>query len=420
MPPKRKSLSIDEQLAKIVELAHQVGAGEAADQILAAVQASNLLDDEAKKAKLAKSFCLYTWEDVMQTWGFDIETATDPRSAFDHVSLDILHLPQATQEELFKRGWQTLDVYQDVSRQDNEEAGVRTLESYVSLIVGLWYGRLNNTPETKILGGAEGSTEGACEYEVRSSKGNLGLMLEVKQVINGGKLNKPLAQLMCEVSAAYSENIRVRKNGAPVFGILTDKRTFIVISYDGTKWSWYDEIVISSARTGWLTGMIHVSNIIFTLLMRAYLASLQAFAQKSRDRADGDYSTPSFPGLKGQLPRPPSPTGSATGSTSDLAPARKKTSGPRPSLGAWEDATELAEQALPLLMVRADDGIDPEALNLRFVQGIAKLAESVACLPRMNMGGTDFTDEPKIADIAKSRVGLYFASGCDKTSSVPP
>ena len=50
-------------------------------------------------------------------------------SAFAEVPLPLLRLPKELQIELYKRGWEALDVYGELPDQENEASAVKTLES---------------------------------------------------------------------------------------------------------------------------------------------------------------------------------------------------------------------------------------------------------------------------------------------------
>jgi hypothetical protein len=56
----------------------------------------------------------------------------EPVKAFSEDPHPLLRLPKELQVQLYKRGWEALDVYGELPHQRNEACGVRTLEPVCS------------------------------------------------------------------------------------------------------------------------------------------------------------------------------------------------------------------------------------------------------------------------------------------------
>ena len=82
-----------------------------------------------KKAKKLPSFSEYPWDDAICDYNLQPFTFQHPMNAFAEAPLPLLRLPKQLQIELYKRGWETLDVYGELPDQENEASAVRTLES---------------------------------------------------------------------------------------------------------------------------------------------------------------------------------------------------------------------------------------------------------------------------------------------------
>ncbi|KAF8337140.1 hypothetical protein F5887DRAFT_985413 [Amanita rubescens] len=329
--------------------------------------AGNISPSQIKKARigLVPSFSAAKWTQVAPQFGLSDNFLT---TKFDSYPITPVLLPPSFHNTIAEAAWRIQDVYQERIYQEREEARIRAFDAYLIPIVGLFQGRVIDTPEHPMTSTAY-SSGGSVEHELFMIGGTIFLVIELKLGYEG---YDNVAQLFLELLAAAEMNKKVDFEGLRVHGLLTDLQAFHFYSYDPTrrKFAFDETLQASGAREAFIADMIRVTNKVFTVILLAYVEGLAASVEASRKRPPG------------------SPTsGSQTNS------------GPRKSTEQWELAHVFAMQCLRKFKepVRTIEDVENQSC-----EAIRLLTKSVHCIPRVSYysGKADPSTESELGELA--------------------
>ncbi|KAJ7907894.1 hypothetical protein B0H13DRAFT_1618025, partial [Mycena leptocephala] len=187
-----------------------------------------------------------------------------------HPSNPSCFLPPSFHEELFVRSWAAMDVYSEPTENLLEAPKVRLLEIYLVPIISLFAGRIEDLPKIPM------------EKTELSSGGPLTTRFAFPQ-----QLDTFVAQLFSELYAAAQMNAKVGLENLKVYGILTDLGIFHFFAFEPKSKMFYRDpkIVVARGREDFLIGMMHVTEKIFSVVLEAYIDTLEATYHKITQRS---------------------------------------------------------------------------------------------------------------------------------------
>ncbi|KAI0282488.1 hypothetical protein BGY98DRAFT_912213 [Russula aff. rugulosa BPL654] len=201
---------------------------------------------------------------------------------FKYFGTPVYQLPPSFHNAVFENSWRTQDVYQEPVEQSRGESRVRILDPYIVPILALFQGRVVDGPE-EAMPPTVFATGGEIEHEIVVIGGILFFVIEVKQ---DKPTNNNMAQLFLEFLSAANLNKDSNFEGLRVYGVLTNLTRFAFFSYDPMSNTFCrdEEIFIDILRDGFASGMMHITNKIFGLVLSAFIDVLRATVQKNNQR----------------------------------------------------------------------------------------------------------------------------------------
>ncbi|KAI0275567.1 hypothetical protein BGY98DRAFT_920455 [Russula aff. rugulosa BPL654] len=242
------------------------------------VNKSNIDNRTIKKTRTALSAA--KWTDFAARAGLP----EDPRYLkLGYFETPVYLLPPSFHKAVFESSWHAQDVYQEAVEQTREGSRLRILDPYLVSILALFQGRIIDKPEEAMPATAF-ATGGEVEHKVIMIGGMLFFVIEAES-------NKPssnnLAQLFLGLLSTAKVNKQADFEGLRVYGLLTNLNRFALYSYNpvSNMFCRDDEIFVGTLRDSFSSGMIHVTNKIFSVVLFAFIEGLRAMVKKSKRRA---------------------------------------------------------------------------------------------------------------------------------------
>ncbi|KAJ7145411.1 hypothetical protein C8R43DRAFT_1012704 [Mycena crocata] len=287
---------------------------------------------DANKTFMAarKSFTEADYSEVAEYFGI-----VDSFEDWDDLDAPPVLLPDHIVEEIATRALQAHVSPGGVSELRNEAATAQFLGGSFQTLVCQFGGVLRDRPEGS-LPGTSLSSGGRLEGEIFCRQDRLLFVRELKFDLTA-KISKALAQVLCELFAAWNLNKRNNKDinleeVVPVRACLEDASTTYVISYDGTSFTQhhFHGLNKSASTEDHVFHILHVSTYVFGLLLEGYVRSVTLY--RARSIARGKSSDKSKRGSYRPVvdPQPPLMT---------TAPEL------RASTAGWNEAVELGRKS---------------------------------------------------------------------------
>ncbi|KAH9006404.1 hypothetical protein EDB86DRAFT_3144168 [Lactarius hatsudake] len=286
-----KDLSNDEI---IKQLHRTIGDSMSVEMAVLRLMEEFYFDLDAVKASLAEqglnvSFSNVKYRDIASFFNdatlFDLRRSRIPTTLFKNIVLDMDVL---------------LIQYGPPAEQSDAEARSRFLAPIVNHLIAQFGSSFQNTPRSVVAGLI--TTRGRVEYHFKTFAGAISVVfVEVKFRIGDPEERlDAIAHVIAECDACDWKNTRAGFN-VPVYGILCDGTSFLFFAFDGTinpykftmgvvpgrRFRGLKLVDFSSEPTArpFIHSLRSICEIIFNLLLCAYIANLKAF----RDRFASQY-----------------------------------------------------------------------------------------------------------------------------------
>lgn len=329
------------------------------------------LSPEGFRSKRRPSFSNTSYADVRE----GLSTLPEVPASIETVEGPTYRLPAALQTDMYKRAWESVNVYGDREVcNDNEARRVRIFEPYIVPIVNLFEGRLIDKPEAT-LGKTNISSGGRVEHEIYIIGGVLLVVVEIKKDTLDSQY---VTQLIAELVAAASKNKMIPGFEAlRVRGILTNLNDFYFYTFDPTNDRTFAEPTMQSGleRRDLLRRMISVANKIFSFIFTSYMEAISCSLSLSIRRGEDGDSEETSSAMLSQLNRA---AHSSRLRKIEVASTSSLMRVSRPSTSHWEQAYQLAEEAITWFEKPGDTF---EARDDNYTKAIECLRQSALAIP---------------------------------------
>ncbi|KAI5474936.1 hypothetical protein MNV49_002186 [Pseudohyphozyma bogoriensis] len=311
-----------------------------------------------KKIGTTPSSSPFTWDEAVKAYKLPKNLEDGPWRAFEPMKMPMVFLPKRVHLELYKRGYHAMDGYGGTPGLITEASVVRILEP---------------------LKGFNGTWLLVAEMKARLGPPT--------------KLCDQFAQAMAMMADAFKESQTMEHPQTMIFGVLTDRRYFWFLGFDGGKWYHYGIVEFGGSKKRFLRSMMVVSNVLFAMTLEAYLLSLTSLKAASLKRVQANDT---LDGL-GQ---------DAEAKALGQRPPGKKSS--RPSLDYWVEAEASAKLAKEQLSMP----VDGKLVDSRLEEGLVRLGISVSVIPRKDLETIDYVTEEDIHSVAEGTTAEFFEEQC--------